>query len=97
MTNQGVDETEDQQTLDKPHVPNLQFTSKDADDGTHKEQRNTQAVQFLLDKLFGTLLVKTPRHEISGDEEIKPHEECGVGREEMPDPRHKFCWIGWCV
>ena len=50
-----------------------------------------------MDKLFGTLLVITPRHEISGDEEIKPHEECGVGREEMPDPRHKFCWIRRCI
>ena len=21
----------------------------------------------------------------------------GVGSEEMPDPRHKFCWIGWGI
>ena len=27
----------------------------------------------------------------------EPHEESGIGREEMPNPGHEFCRIGWCI
>ena len=37
MTNHGIDETEDQQTLDKPHVSNFRFTCQYTDDSPHEE------------------------------------------------------------
>ena len=97
MTDQGIDETEYQQTLDKPHVTNFQFACQGADNATHEEQGDSQAEQFLMYKLFGTLLIKTPWHKKARDEEIQPHEEGCIGREEMPYPRHEFCRIRWCV
>ena len=48
-------------------------------------------------ELFGPLFIETPWDKITRYKEVESHEEGGIGREEMPDPGHEFCRIGWCV
>ena len=48
-------------------------------------------------ELFGPLFIETPWDKITRYKEVEPHEEGGIGREEMPNPGHEFCRIGWCI
>ena len=48
-------------------------------------------------ELFGSLLIETPWDKIARYKEVEPHKKGCIGREEMPNPRHEFSRIGWCI
>ena len=50
-----------------------------------------------MNELFGPLFIKTSWDKITRYKEVEPHEKGGIGRKEMPNPGHEFCWIGWCI
>ena len=54
----------------------------------HQQQWNSETKYLLPNKSAKTLSVVTAWYEIPGNEEIQSHEEGGIGREEMPYPRH---------
>jgi hypothetical protein len=48
-------------------------------------------------ELLGSLLIETSWDKIARYKEVEPHKEGSIGREEMPNPRHEFRRIGWCI
>ena len=94
---QRIEDAEEEEALDKPHMGNLKLPAHKAEQASHGDERHTEAQQLPPDELPEALAVVAQRHEIARYEEVKPHEERRVGREEMPYPWHRLGRVGRCV
>ena len=90
LPDQGIDEAEHQQALHEPHVPGLELPRQDRQEPAHHQQRNAEPDQFLPNEGLPAVPVITLRYEVARNQEVQPHEETRIGREEMPDPRHEL-------
>ena len=87
---QRIHQAEHQQALHEPHMPRLELPGKQRQQPAHQQQRDAQTHELLAHEDPAAVLVVAARHEIAGNQEIKPHEKAGVGRKEMPDPGQEF-------
>ena len=90
LPDQGIDEAEHQQAFHEPHVTGLELACQYRQEPAHYQQRNAEPDQLLSHERLAAVPVIALRDEVARNQEVKPHEEAGVGREEMPDPGHEL-------
>ena len=88
LAHNGIEQTEEQETLHEPQVSHLQLPHGIGEQCRHQYNGYAQPHQFLLHKGPTTLAVVTARHEVTRYQEEQSHEKRGINRMEMPYQRH---------
>ena len=68
---QRIEDAEEEEALDKPHMGNLKLPAHKAEQASHGDERHTEAQQLPPDELLEALAVVAQRHEIARYEEVK--------------------------